>query len=190
MRIPVISLSNPCLDAIRKQAAEMGVFYVKTGMPKADTNKLFQSANRLFSVPMSIKDNLVVSRGGFMRGYIGYGKESGSDLFESKEAFSYGYPWPKNIQPLNSLQGENIWPPESSMFSKSDQKLFLDFFMYVNKTSLAITKILSLALNGNTSLVDHCKEGDTISLMRVFNYPGSEKSLTGSVSYHILINLC
>lgn len=66
-----------------------------------------------------------------MRGYIGFGKESGlEEYFEPKEGYSYGYNWLKNNEnnenidsidsidsnsqstPIftNSLQGYNIWP--------------------------------------------------------------------------------
>ena len=53
---------------------------------------------------------------GFTRGYLRIGSESGSpDLFERKEAFSYGFdgfnpPMRRKIGPSNSLEGQNVWP--------------------------------------------------------------------------------
>jgi non-haem dioxygenase in morphine synthesis N-terminal len=85
--IPIISITNPCLLTLKKQVTEMGVFYVKSGISKAESRAVFDAAERLFDVPTNFKDSLGISPSGFTRGYVGYGKESGSDLFESKEGW-------------------------------------------------------------------------------------------------------
>ncbi|CAM9955610.1 unnamed protein product, partial [Ectocarpus sp. 13 AM-2016] len=64
---------------------------------------------RFFSLPEAAKRKIPAKKGGFTRGYIGFGGESGSHLRECKEAFSYGYPWPNDQPPNNALQGPNIW---------------------------------------------------------------------------------
>ncbi len=45
---------------------------------------------RFFSLPEAKKRKIPAKKGGFTRGYIGFGGESGSHLLECKEAFSYG----------------------------------------------------------------------------------------------------
>lgn len=45
---------------------------------------------RFFSLPEATKRKIPAKKGGFTRGYIGFGGESGSDLLECKEAFSFG----------------------------------------------------------------------------------------------------
>ncbi|CAN0478998.1 unnamed protein product, partial [Ectocarpus sp. 8 AP-2014] len=70
---------------------------------------------RFFSLPEAEKRKIPAKKGGFTRGYIGFGGESGSHLRECKEAFSYGYPWPNDQAPNNALQGPNIWPDSDSL---------------------------------------------------------------------------
>lgn len=45
---------------------------------------------RFFALPEEVKRKIPAKKGGFTRGYIGFGGESGSHLLECKEAFSYG----------------------------------------------------------------------------------------------------
>lgn len=45
---------------------------------------------RFFALPGATKGEIPAKKGGFTRGYIGFGGESGSHLLECKEAFSYG----------------------------------------------------------------------------------------------------
>jgi isopenicillin N synthase-like dioxygenase len=117
---------------------------------------------------------------GFTRGYIGMGSESGSDALEVKEAFSFGYEWPKNAPPSghNPLQGPNSWPdvlhshggnPSESARAWRDSMCFV-FNSFVDASD-RLTRALALALGRDVAEFEAlCEGGDTISLCRVFHY--------------------
>lgn len=57
-----------------------------------DKKRMSQTTSRrFFSLPMDVKRKIPAKQGGFTRGYIGFGGESGSHRLECKEAFSYGW---------------------------------------------------------------------------------------------------
>lgn len=47
-------------------------------------------SRRFFSLPDDTKRKIPVKKGGFTRGYVPFGGESGSHRLECKEAFSFG----------------------------------------------------------------------------------------------------
>ena len=100
------------------------------------------------------------------------GGESGSPtLFEAKEAYSYGYEWgPEGppAQQLNGLVGANLWPPEESTGLGSAWRTpLMDLFDRKVAISRALTSALALAMGRQEhELLDMCKRGDVISIMR------------------------
>lgn len=166
MRIPKIDLTIDDDKFNAQQIVEaissFGAFYVKTDFGKEAHEQLFRSAQTLFQVDQSIKDKISIGNSGFARGYIKIGGESGSNGFEKKEGYSYGYQV-KSL-PKNKLQGVNIWP-DSFDHSNLD-----DFFNYSDRVSKKLILLLSLRFIGNRTWLDHCKDGETISIMRIFHY--------------------
>ncbi|KAI8854092.1 hypothetical protein BC829DRAFT_381279 [Chytridium lagenaria] len=98
------------------------------------------------------KSAIPIQPGGFTRGYVGVGGESGSSALEVKEAFSYGYEWNDNEMTKNPLQGPNLFPESMA----ADGKQLLQQY--------------SIFLLKWPNLVEKCKGGETISLMRMFKY--------------------
>lgn len=168
-----------------------------------------QAANALFSLPPATKRTLpLVSRSGFIRGYIPVGGESGlkGQFREMKEGFSYGYPWGEEEEggssssggsgtaPPNPLQGPNQWPDPSLLLpagaTAGEWRATLNqFFTDVVAVAEALVRALSLALGKEEGYLATrvCGGGESISLVRAFHYlgvedegEGEEKGVIGS----------
>lgn len=137
MRLPTIDISpflekspletrRRVADDLDKACREFGAFYLTGhGLPG---KPLLEQMNAFFSLDAADKSDIAVQPGGFTRGYIGMGEESGSSALEVKEAFSYGYPWPEGTVPKNSMQGPNVWPAETLLpgWRRSMDSFFAD----------------------------------------------------------------
>eukprot|EP00288_Rhodomonas_lens_P017318 CAMPEP_0177711906 /NCGR_PEP_ID=MMETSP0484_2-20121128/12112_1 /TAXON_ID=354590 /ORGANISM="Rhodomonas lens, Strain RHODO" /LENGTH=387 /DNA_ID=CAMNT_0019223673 /DNA_START=358 /DNA_END=1522 /DNA_ORIENTATION=+ len=159
-------------EEVRAACEEHGMFYVKGhGIPDELQAAAFKASQDFFSLPSEVKEALPCVTGGFTRGYIGVGKESGSDRHELKEAFSYGYEWDSSTPPINPLQGPNLWPPSSSGLASAWQEPLQKIFTDNVRVGSMLTGALALSL-GEEEAAMHtlCQEGDTISLMRLFHY--------------------
>eukprot|EP00808_Paulinella_micropora_P026886 g15629.t1 len=122
-----------------------------------------------FALPEEVKSQHHIKPGGFTRGYIGIGAESGGASFEVKEGFSYGYDWGET-PPKNGLQGPNVFPDPSLLSAGWAASLHLHFRSMVEVSEL-ICRALSLSLHlDENSLSSYCRDGATISLMRLFRY--------------------
>ena len=131
--------------------------------------RMISSMKSFFTLSTASKALVQNKSIGFTRGYIGMGEESGSDSYEVKEAFSYGFDWSAAQNIKNPLQGPNIWPDENQLpgFKFS----MLQGYKHICQISEALTKGYSMSLGLKEDyLGEFCKEGDTISLMRLFHY--------------------
>lgn len=154
------------------QACEShGLFFVTGhGITQTRRQLAFDNSRRFFSLPEATKRKIPAKKGGFTRGYIGFGGESGSHLLECKEAFSYGYPWPEDEQPKNALQGCNIWP-EGTALGDAWREDMTELFRQMVAVNEAVSLGLSLCRGiGLEDLPTLCRGGDTISLLRLFHY--------------------
>ncbi|CAM9628604.1 unnamed protein product, partial [Chrysoparadoxa australica] len=139
-------------------------------------------SSAFFNLPDEEKRKIPVKNGGFTRGYIGFGQESGSSsMLECKEAFSYGFDWLESQEPENLLQGPNIWPAKELLDQEWRQNM-LDVYSTMVQLSAALTVSLArVAGVSSRSMEKLCQGGDTISLMRTFHYlpyeeePGVQK---------------
>lgn len=184
LEIPVIDVSvfsassNANHDAkmsaareLYRACSELGVFYV-TGhdISHEDRSKVFKCASDLFSLSDRVKQSVKVQSGGFARGYIGFGAESGSNRLECKEGYSYGYDWQRSCRPENNMQGPNQWP-DKSVLDPDFIPTMNGFYSNIVLTSERVIRGLSLALGfKECHLPAACVDGDTISLMRLFHY--------------------
>ncbi|OQS01406.1 hypothetical protein ACHHYP_01058 [Achlya hypogyna] len=133
---------------------------------------VMQAAHEVFRMPAAAKKacERPNTGNGFIRGFIGLGGESGSELIEVKEAFSYGYEWPSSSPPTNPLQGPNVWP-SSAAFPTNHKKALQSYFTDLSNVSKQLTTNMSLALGQPaTYFGDYSQAGDTISIMRAFHY--------------------
>ncbi|TPX63686.1 hypothetical protein SpCBS45565_g06438 [Spizellomyces sp. 'palustris'] len=151
-----------------------GAFYVKSGglgnLTREFRKEVFSAAQDFFKLPQDTRNKIPIRSGGFTRGYIGLGGESGSSALEVKEAFSYGYPWSLDVAPTNNLQGPNEWPDTSNLDS-TWQKTLENFYAGMVQVAEAVMRALSVALGMDEGyLPSFCAEGETISLMRLFHY--------------------
>lgn len=153
---------------LHQACCSYGAFYL-TGHG-IDTSSVLARMKEFFSLTDVQKNAIAVREGGFTRGYIGMGEESGSDALEVKEAFSYGFPWENGKTPQNSMQGENVWP-DTSAVPAGWQKDMLQFFAKTIQVAEGLTKAFSLSYGKEENyLGQFCKTGDTISVMRLFHY--------------------
>lgn len=152
---------------------ELGFMYLK-GHPltSKDIETAFSAEKKFFDLPLDVKEAIPIQSGGFTRGYVGIGNESGSHLHECKEAFSYGYNWDPSKEPTNPLQGNNVFPDLTKVENSEEWVQQLNsFYQSMIDLSKTIVRILSLSLGKEETYFDSfCEEGDTISLMRFFHY--------------------
>lgn len=144
-------------------------------MEPSTTDNVIKAAYDLFFMKKELKESIKVEEGGFMRGYIPFGQESGllNKYFEPKEGFSYGYSFDdvdqSDIPFTNALEGDNVWPDEKHFAGKDVLKLMFDM-----STRISINIVRSIS----ASYKHHTKEdlglildgGDRISIMRLFHY--------------------
>ncbi|KAJ3263348.1 hypothetical protein HDU77_010878 [Chytriomyces hyalinus] len=155
--------SNAILDAL----AQYGAFQCITAT--SNNFNIFDTAELLLHT--SKTDGIgAVKRGGFVRGYIGMGHESGGAALEVKEGFSYGDS--ASCASSNKLTGENIFPPSLSANEKEKAQ---DYYERCCAVARAISQGLAIALPDNPLLQQFSSENDArlakeISLLRVFKY--------------------
>jgi isopenicillin N synthase-like dioxygenase len=160
---------------IKAACTDHGFFYVAGhGVSTEAQNEAFSASASFFDMPNEDKRAIPFSSGGFTRGYIGMGEESGSDRLEVKEAFSYGYEWREDNKERgtegNPMQGPNRWPSPIS-FPSSHRESLNGYYKEACRVSHAVTKGLALALGEKEEFLDKfCENGDSISLMRLFKY--------------------
>ena len=170
---PLLGPSSPVERArvarqLHKACSETGVFYV-TGHG-IDTSSFVARMAEFFALPQDRKLAVAVAPGGFTRGYIGIGEESGSDALEVKEAFSYGYPWDPDRPTQNSMQGPNVWP-DPSWLSMGWRAAMEGCYEALCKIADGLARGFSLANEREEDwLSGFCRGGETISLMRLFHY--------------------
>ncbi|CAM9279218.1 unnamed protein product, partial [Heterosigma akashiwo] len=159
------------VEKLKEAFEAFGVFYVRfPGFTEEYASVQVQRAKEFFDLPERIKRTLPAASGGFTRGYIGMGEESGSGRLEVKEAFSYGYPWDPHTPPENPLQGANIWPAETDL-PLTWRKFMVSLFHQMVKVAETISEGLSEALGEEKEFLPSiCRNGNTISLMRLFHY--------------------
>lgn len=153
---------------LHQACVETGVFYV-TGHG-IDTVAFVERMRDFFTLPQAQKLAVAVSPGGFARGYIGMGDESGSDALEVKEAFSYGYPWDPGRPRDNDMQAPNVWP-DPSVLPGGWRAAMEDAYAALCRVAEGLARGFSLAnAHEEDWLPGFCRGGETISLMRLFHY--------------------
>jgi len=111
------TLRNEISSQIAEASKTHGFFLVKP--ISFQFSAFFQSSNDFFSQSKDLKLSIKNKTQGLTRGYIGMGEESGSDQYEVKEAFSYGFNWPQEKPIENPLQGPNIFPENKAFFKET-----------------------------------------------------------------------
>ena len=154
---------NSTIDQIQ-QCAQLGAFYYKCPI---DLLQAIEQAKSLFSNDLS-----KFTSNSNLRGYLSFGSESGSNAFESKEAYSIGYDAEyKNQSIHHTLDACNIWPNDSI------QKYQSHLFNQLSEIALEIVGLLSSSLGFTKEyLQDYCRKGHEISLLRLFHYNSIEKT--------------
>ncbi|KAJ3216926.1 hypothetical protein HDU67_008745 [Dinochytrium kinnereticum] len=161
------SRRDACAARMLEALEKFGAFAL-VGHPVSPTilEETYAAALQFFDLPLEVKKEIPIKPGGFTRGYVGVGGESGSSALEVKEAFSYGYSWDANEAPRNPLQGPNVFP---SSMSESTKQALHNYYNLSVKVAESVTSCLAWGLKSK-DLVESCKEGETISLMRMFKY--------------------
>eukprot|EP01006_Ploeotia_vitrea_P004621 TRINITY_DN115014_c0_g1_i1.p1 TRINITY_DN115014_c0_g1~~TRINITY_DN115014_c0_g1_i1.p1 ORF type:complete len:338 (-),score=20.91 TRINITY_DN115014_c0_g1_i1:123-1136(-) len=162
---------NELSSKIRDACVNYGFFYVVGhGISEECIKNVRGAAKEFFDLPLDTKKTVPLKSGGFTRGYIAIGEESGSDRLEVKEAFSYGYNWDENKQPENPLQGPNSWPSTTILPPRWRGELNT-YYTEMVRVSQLVARGLAIAMGHDQTYFDtFCEQGDTISLMRMFHY--------------------
>ncbi|KAG0379072.1 hypothetical protein BGX24_001809 [Mortierella sp. AD032] len=178
-----------------------GVFYITSPshplFSSAKTNEVLDATKRLFELDAAQKSEIPkIQPGGFTRGYVPIGGESGSATKELKEGFSYGYEWPsedlkakQTAESLNGLQGPNAWPTQLSLdqLDQGHHNAFKgtlqEFYLHVCDIAKGLLKGISLALAlPEGELAKYCTTSETISFMRLFHYlPYADQGHTAQI---------
>lgn len=184
-----------------------GVFYITSPshplFTTQNTNKVLDVAKRLFDLDPAQKAQIPkIQPGGFTRGYVPIGGESGSATKELKEGFSYGYEWPaeelkaKQVDDsLNGLQGPNDWPVQASLdqLDQGQKGAFKgtlqEFYLHVCDIAKGLLKGISLALAlPEDELSKYCTTSETISFMRLFHYlPYADQGHTAQIGSRYIV---
>ncbi|EGD75478.1 2OG-Fe(II) oxygenase [Salpingoeca rosetta] len=161
--------------------ARDGLLLLENVVPREEAQAFLAAAEAFFAQPRRAKDEVgLTSKDGFMRGYLSYGAESGQPdrIFEPKEGFSYGYEWPEDRPANNALQGPNRWP-DASVYSDAQgfRARMGGVFDTMTAVAARLVEVIGIALGRDPEdMREVCKDGDTISLLRVFHYhPASAK---------------
>ncbi|KAF9180357.1 hypothetical protein BGZ51_006244 [Haplosporangium sp. Z 767] len=196
--IDITHLLSPGASATQKQQVAtklldafttFGVFYITSPshpiFTAEKTSRILDATERLFALDPAEKALIPkIQPGGFTRGYVPLGGESGSTTKELKEGFSYGYEWTavdleakKASTGLNGLQGPNSWPSETTLnvLDQGHQNAFKstlqEFYLGVCEVAKELLKGISLALAlPEDELAKYCSSSETISFMRLFHY--------------------
>ncbi|KAF9428370.1 hypothetical protein BGZ94_002632 [Podila epigama] len=175
--------------ALLKAFTTYGVFYITSPThPVFSTEKtrdILDATQRLFALDAADKAQIPkIQPGGFTRGYVPIGGESGSTTKELKEGFSYGFEWPSEEAEakakagmFNGLQGANAWPTAETV-SRLDghrpgsfKNTLGEFYMSVCDIAAGLIKGISIALDlPESELSRYCSTSETISFMRLFHY--------------------
>lgn len=164
-----------------------GVFYITSPthpvFSTAKTHDILDATQRLFALDTADKAHIPkIMPGGFTRGYVPIGGESGSTTKELKEGFSYGYEWSEQDaaakkHSFNGLQGPNSWPAPDTVArldhgqSGSFKGTLDEFYLNVCDIAAGLLKGISLALDlPESELSKYCSSSETISFMRLFHY--------------------
>lgn len=142
--------------------------------------------SKYFATPEPLKtQDITPIKDGFTRGYLSIGSESGSpDLFERKEAFSYGYdgfnpPAASNQKPSNSLEGLNTWPTKNysdqskNFCAETFRAEAVKFYNDNIKTATIVSCLIGLSLGvPEKPMLEKIvnDSAERISLMRLFHY--------------------
>ncbi len=162
---------------MRRACESCGIFYITGhGLSDEESEAALNSSRSLFCLTDEQKKTLPTrNHAGFIRGFLGFGTESGSRLFEGKEAYSYGKEWGAQGPPshaMNGLVGQNLWPDEKATgLGCAWKSPLLALFEKKVTIARALTCALALALGKEErELVEMCEGGDDISIMRCFHY--------------------
>jgi hypothetical protein len=178
-----------------------GVFYITSPthplFTTENTNQVLDATKRLFDLDAEQKAHIPkIQPGGFTRGYVPIGGESGSATKELKEGFSYGYEWSEEALKakqaggsLNGLQGPNAWPAQASLdqLDQGHKDAFKgtlqEFYLHVCDIAKGLLKGISLALAlPEEELSKYCTTSETISFMRLFHYlPYADQGHTSQI---------
>ncbi|KAF9354445.1 hypothetical protein BGX34_011016 [Mortierella sp. NVP85] len=200
---PLLSDDGSSTPADRQEVAAQllhafttyGVFYITSpGHPAFASDKILDATKRLFALDDDHKAQIPkIQPGGFTRGYVPIGGESGSQTKELKEGFSYGYEWSEEklkeqqqqqqqqqTESLNRLLGENSWPTPQTLDLLDQEiggekdgfkKVLIEFYLNVCGVAKGLLKGISLALKKpEGELAKYCTTSETISFMRLFHY--------------------
>ncbi|KAG0333232.1 hypothetical protein BG004_000923 [Podila humilis] len=194
--IDITALLDPKASASDKQqvAAALltaftvyGVLYITSPthpvFSSSKTSEILSATQRLFALNDTDKSHIPkIKPGGFTRGYVPIGGESGSTTKELKEGFSYGYEWSEQDlkakeSTFNKLQGPNSWPTDDTIAkldgdqSGSFKGALDEFYLNVCDVAAGLLKGISLALGlPESELSKYCSSSETISFMRLFHY--------------------
>lgn len=99
-------------SALVNACSDVGMFRaVGHGISTDTLNEAMAAHEVLFSIDAVELAEIPIQPGGFTRGFVPLGAESGSATrLECKNAFSYGWEWDPDTAPSNPLQGPNKWP--------------------------------------------------------------------------------
>lgn len=188
-------MSSEVMDAVERidhALRTTGCFVaINSRVGQAVSSGAFSASASLFGLGADTLTASAIPKGGFMRGYLPFGRESGlSSYFEPKEGFSYGYEWGTSSSSngdadvsqqdnnedeeeeakTNALHGDNVWPPAlDAPHREGLRSLFTSEVETAEDLATAI--FLSLRQRNNATDFDtFLDDKGKTSVMRLFHY--------------------
>jgi isopenicillin N synthase-like dioxygenase len=177
-RIPVLDLSKYThgtpveRDAFVKAwgdgLTEFGfVSIINHGVDDALIRRTYKDAERLFALPLDVKQKYFIPGGGGQRAYTAFGQEHAKDrkVGDLKEFWHVGRDLPES-HARRSVYGANLWPTELDTFKANTLDLFqaLDGAAAIMLQALADYFTLPRAF-----FSDMARDGN--SILRIIHYP-------------------
>lgn len=176
--IPVIDISTlvsgkadaATVNAIGSACRDVGFLYIKNhGFPDGLIDRVVSAAGKFFRQPMADKKKITVNER--MRGYLPlrYRSYEGETKAATSNQEGFWMSEDRPINPLNRLDGPNIWPEDSDELSESMQA----YYAASTELSVVLQSAFSLALGESADYFPKMFTNQS-SMLKLNHYPPQE----------------
>lgn len=156
------------IDQLFAGLKEYGFIILKDHPVELDLlRKAYRLSERLFALPLPVKQDYISKAGGGQRGYTPFGKEhaKNSSLPDLKEFWHVGRDLPADHR-LKSFFPENIWPAALPEF----EPVFKSLFKALDDTGRIMLQALTIPLEVEQDYFDRMTNTGS-SVLRMLHYP-------------------
>lgn len=176
--LPLIDLSDPDPDALRRATHEVGFFYLLGhGVPESLPDRLLASARDFFSLPEVNKQRIENVRSPQFRGWTRLGTERTYGAADWREQLDIGpeaaaIPPAGRRHPWDVLVGPNQWPEQVPAL----RGLALDYLDRLTAVSLRLLEAWAVGLGQDPGVFAPDPGAVPQPLLKLAHYPGSDQA--------------